>query len=115
GSAQGRPSRAVRGGRGGRRRGLAEVLARHAPTHHAGALLQRRDRPHRRPADVRGRLPHPDDTDGAEPGFGGLLPLVRTFNQLEIGQGAAASWILAVIIVLLTAAQFRYSRWVHYG
>lgn len=40
---------------------------------------------------------------------------VRTFNQLEIGQGAAASWILAVIIVLLTAAQFRYSRWVHYG
>jgi multiple sugar transport system permease protein len=40
---------------------------------------------------------------------------VRTFRQLEIGQGAAASWILAVIIVLLTALQFRYSRWVHYG
>ncbi len=39
---------------------------------------------------------------------------VRTFRQLEIGQGAAASWILAVIIVLLTVAQFRYSRWVHY-
>lgn len=39
---------------------------------------------------------------------------VRTFRQLEIGQGAAASWILAVIIVLLTVMQFRYSRWVHY-
>jgi ABC-type sugar transport system permease subunit len=38
----------------------------------------------------------------------------RTFRQLFIGQGAAASWILAVIIVLLTALQFRYSRWVHY-
>lgn len=38
----------------------------------------------------------------------------RTFRQLEIGQGAAASWILAVIIVLLTVMQFRYSRWVHY-
>jgi len=40
---------------------------------------------------------------------------VRTFRQLEIGQGAAASWILAVIIVILTVAQFRYSRWVHYA
>jgi multiple sugar transport system permease protein len=40
---------------------------------------------------------------------------VRTFRQLEIGQGAAASWILAVIIVVLTIAQFRYSRWVHYS
>ncbi len=40
---------------------------------------------------------------------------VRTFRQLEIGQGAAASWILAVIIVVLTVAQFRYSRWVHYA
>lgn len=40
---------------------------------------------------------------------------VRTFRQLEIGQGAAASWILAVIIVLLTVVQFRYSRWVHYS
>lgn len=39
---------------------------------------------------------------------------VRTFRQLEIGQGAAASWILAVIIVLLTVLQFRFSRWVHY-
>lgn len=39
---------------------------------------------------------------------------VRTFRQLEIGQGAAASWILAVIIVLLTVMQFRFSRWVHY-
>lgn len=39
---------------------------------------------------------------------------VRTFRQLEIGQGAAASWILAVLIVLLTVMQFRYSRWVHY-
>ncbi|CAG0992275.1 partial Lactose transport system permease protein LacF, partial [Gammaproteobacteria bacterium] len=38
----------------------------------------------------------------------------RTFRQLFIGQGAAASWILAVIIVLLTMLQFRYSRWVHY-
>ena len=39
---------------------------------------------------------------------------VRTFRQLEIGQGAAASWILALIIVTLTVFQFRYSRWVHY-
>lgn len=39
---------------------------------------------------------------------------VRTFRQLEIGQGAAVSWILAVIIVLATVMQFRYSRWVHY-
>ncbi|MCZ2096946.1 MAG: sugar ABC transporter permease, partial [Anaerolineae bacterium] len=39
---------------------------------------------------------------------------VRTFRQLEIGQGAAVSWILAVIIVLATVLQFRYSRWVHY-
>ena len=38
----------------------------------------------------------------------------RTFRQLFIGQGAAASWILAVIIVLLTMLQFRYSKWVHY-
>jgi ABC-type sugar transport system permease subunit len=39
---------------------------------------------------------------------------VRTFRQLEIGQGAAVSWILAVIIVMATIMQFRYSRWVHY-
>ncbi len=40
---------------------------------------------------------------------------VRTFRQLEIGQGAAVSWILAVIIVLATILQFRYSnKWVHY-
>lgn len=39
---------------------------------------------------------------------------IRTFRQLEIAQGAAASWILAVIIVLITVFQFRYSRWVHY-
>ncbi len=38
----------------------------------------------------------------------------RTFTQLEIGQGAAVSWILAVIIVLATVLQFRYSTWVHY-
>jgi ABC-type sugar transport system permease subunit len=38
----------------------------------------------------------------------------RTFRQLEIGQGAAVSWILAAIIVLATIMQFRYSRWVHY-
>jgi len=38
----------------------------------------------------------------------------RTFRQLEIGQGAAVSWILAVIIVLATVMQFRYSKWVHY-
>jgi len=40
---------------------------------------------------------------------------VRTFRQLEIGQGAAASWILAAIIVVLTVGQFRYSKWVHYA
>jgi len=39
---------------------------------------------------------------------------VRTFRQLEIGEGAAVSWILAAIIVLLTVLQFRYSRWVNY-
>ncbi len=39
---------------------------------------------------------------------------VRTFRQLEIGEGAAVSWILAVIIIILTAIQFRYSRWVNY-
>lgn len=38
----------------------------------------------------------------------------RTFQQLEIGQGSAASWILVVIIVGLTAMQFRFSKWVHY-
>lgn len=39
---------------------------------------------------------------------------VRTFRQLSIGQGAAASWILAAIIIVLTIFQFRYSRWVNY-
>jgi len=39
---------------------------------------------------------------------------VRTFQEQQIGQGAAVSWILVVIIVALTALQFRYSRWVHY-
>jgi ABC-type sugar transport system permease subunit len=38
----------------------------------------------------------------------------RTFQQLFIGQGAAMSWILAIIIVALTIIQFRYSDWVHY-
>lgn len=38
----------------------------------------------------------------------------RTFQQLAIGQGAAMSWILAIIIVILTVIQFRYSNWVHY-
>ena len=38
----------------------------------------------------------------------------RTFRQLEIGQGAAASWILVVLIVVLTTLQFRYSNWVNY-
>ena len=38
----------------------------------------------------------------------------RTFRELAIGQGAALSWILAVIIVALTVMQFRYSNWVHY-
>jgi ABC-type sugar transport system permease subunit len=38
----------------------------------------------------------------------------RTFRQLEIGQGAAGSWILVVLIVVLTAMQFRYSNWVNY-
>ncbi len=40
---------------------------------------------------------------------------VRTFRQLDIGQGAAASWILAVVIVVLTILQFRWSSsWVNY-
>jgi ABC-type sugar transport system permease subunit len=38
----------------------------------------------------------------------------RTFNDLAIGQGAAASWILAAIILTLTVMQFRYSKWVNY-
>jgi ABC-type sugar transport system permease subunit len=39
---------------------------------------------------------------------------VRTFRQLAIGEGSAVSWTLAVIIILLTVLQFRYSNWVHY-
>jgi ABC-type sugar transport system permease subunit len=38
----------------------------------------------------------------------------RTFEQANIGEGAAMSWVLAVIIVGLTVAQFRYSNWVNY-
>jgi ABC-type sugar transport system permease subunit len=39
----------------------------------------------------------------------------RTFSELHIGEGAAMSWILVVIIVTLTVLQFRFSRsWVHY-
>jgi ABC-type sugar transport system permease subunit len=38
----------------------------------------------------------------------------RTFRQLEIGQGSAGSWILVILIVVLTAMQFRYSNWVNY-
>ena len=38
----------------------------------------------------------------------------RTFNDLAIGQGAAASWILAAVILTLTIMQFRYSNWVNY-
>lgn len=39
---------------------------------------------------------------------------VRTFRQLAIGEGSAVSWTLAVIIIMLTVLQFRYSNWVHY-
>lgn len=38
----------------------------------------------------------------------------RTFLQANIGEGSAISWLLAVMIVALTAIQFRYSNWVHY-
>jgi multiple sugar transport system permease protein len=39
----------------------------------------------------------------------------RTFRQLAVGDGAAMSWILVVIILTLTVLQFRFSRnWVHY-
>jgi ABC-type sugar transport system permease subunit len=38
----------------------------------------------------------------------------RTFQQLQIGEGAAVSWILVAIVVGLTAMQFRYSGWVNY-
>jgi len=39
----------------------------------------------------------------------------RTFLQLAIGEGAAMSWILVIIILTLTMLQFRYSRsWVYY-
>lgn len=38
----------------------------------------------------------------------------RTFLQANIGEGSAISWLLAVIIVMLTVMQFRYNNWVHY-
>ncbi len=38
----------------------------------------------------------------------------RTFTQGQIGQGAAISWILAIIIMTVTVLQFRYSNWVNY-
>jgi ABC-type sugar transport system permease subunit len=38
----------------------------------------------------------------------------RTFEQANIGEGSAMSWVLAIIIVALTVGQFRYSSWVHY-
>ncbi|HRE47622.1 MAG TPA: ABC transporter permease subunit [Aggregatilineales bacterium] len=39
----------------------------------------------------------------------------RTFQQGQIGEGAAVSWILAALILTVTALQFRWSRrWVHY-
>lgn len=38
----------------------------------------------------------------------------RTFEQANIGEGSAMSWVLAAIIVGLTIAQFRYSKWVNY-
>ncbi|MDX2077158.1 MAG: ABC transporter permease subunit [bacterium] len=38
----------------------------------------------------------------------------RTFVELNIAEGSAISWLLAVIIVALTVMQFRYSNWVHY-
>jgi ABC-type sugar transport system permease subunit len=38
----------------------------------------------------------------------------RTFRQLAIGDGAAVSWVLAAVIIMLTVFQFRFSRWVHY-
>lgn len=41
---------------------------------------------------------------------------VRTFRQLNIGEGSAMSWILVVVILTLTVLQFRFSKdWVHYG
>jgi ABC-type sugar transport system permease subunit len=43
------------------------------------------------------------------------LLYARTFSELHIGEGAAMSWILVVIILTLTVLQFRFSRsWVHY-
>jgi len=46
---------------------------------------------------------------------GAFYLFTRTFRQLAIGEGAAMSWILVVIILTLTVLQFRYSRsWVHY-
>lgn len=44
-----------------------------------------------------------------------FLLYARTFQELRIGEGAAMSWILVVIILTLTVLQFRFSRsWVHY-
>src|SRR5690606_19043136 len=72
---EGRAARALRGRRGGRRWVMAALLARHLAAHHAGALLQRRNRAHRGVADVRGRVLDPDPADGAESLVRRLLPV----------------------------------------
>ncbi len=56
-------------------------------------------------------------------GGGNLVPQIQsaayflyvtTFTQVHIGEGAAISWILAIIIMTATVLQFRYSNWVYY-
>ena len=38
-----------------------------------------------------------------------------SFQYFEMGYGAALAWIFALILIVLTVVQFRYSsRWVHY-
>ena len=56
----------------------------------------------------------PSGTNDASLRSAAYFLYTRTFNDQAIGQGAAASWILAAIIVTLTILQFRYSRWVNY-
>ena len=47
--------------------------------------------------------------------LGGFLPVRPHLQAVGDRAGAAVSWILAVIIVLATVMQFRYSlSWVHY-
>ncbi len=36
------------------------------------------------------------------------------FRYFHLGEAAAIAWVLFIVVVVLTAIQFRFSRWVHY-